>query len=584
MPPARLYRLIFSAMLVVCLTSCVQQSSSLRAGDETVVISIVGSNDIHGQFLPAGNRGGVTTLSGYVSALRMARANDGGVLLVDGGDMWQGTLESNLNEGALMVAAFNALGYAASTIGNHEFDFGPAGPLALPESSTDDPQGNLKARASEASFPLLAANLIDEATGEPVAWDNVQPSTMVDVAGVKIGIIGILTSSTPHTTISANFAGLRIDPLTDAIIREATKLRANGASIVVVAAHAGGRCADYSDPNDLSSCDLSREILRVAGELPAGLVNHIVGGHESFAIAHIVNGVVITAGTSYARNFGRADFTLDRATGEVLDVTVFPPQPLCPWVEPGTQTCSRDEERRESLAAATYEGFPVVPDPAVAAIADQAAAIAAEMKTERLGATLKTAFTLDGNPESSLGNLITDILQESLDADVSILNVSGGLRANLPAGDLTYGSVFEMFPFDNRVVILELTGGDLRKVIAKQAHNHLRRAGFSGMSVDVSCSDGQLDVTMRLNDGAEVRNDDLVRVAVNDFLATRGDDILTPVIPDSGFDYVQDPRYMRDVIADWFRRHRGALHASQFDSAAARRWNLPESLPATCKL
>jgi 5'-nucleotidase len=544
-------------MLVVCLTSCVQQSSSLRAGDETVVISIVGSNDIHGQFLPAGNRGGVTTLSGYVSALRMARANDGGVLLVDGGDMWQGTLESNLNEGALMVAAFNALGYAASTIGNHEFDFGPAGPLALPESSTDDPQGNLKARASEASFPLLAANLIDEATGEPVAWDNVQPSTMVDVAGVKIGIIGILTSSTPHTTISANFAGLRIDPLTDAIIREATKLRANGASIVVVAAHG----------------DLSREILRVAGELPAGLVNHIVGGHESFAIAHIVNGVVITAGTSYARNFGRADFTLDRATGEVLDVTVFPPQPLCPWVEPGTQTCSRDEERRESLAAAT-----------VAAIADQAAAIAAEMKTERLGATLKTAFTLDGNPESSLGNLITDILQESLDADVSILNVSGGLRANLPAGDLTYGSVFEMFPFDNRVVILELTGGDLRKVIAKQAHNHLRRAGFSGMSVDVSCSDGQLDVTMRLNDGAEVRNDDLVRVAVNDFLATRGDDILTPAMPDSGFDYVQDPRYMRDVIADWFRRHRGALHASQFDSAAARRWNLPESLPATCKL
>jgi len=104
------------------------------------------------------------------------------------------------------------------------------------------------------------------------------------------------------------------------------------------------------------------------------------------------------------------------------------------------------------------------------------------------------------------------------------------------------------------------------------------------MSVDVSCSDGQLDVTMRLNDGAEVRNDDLVRVAVNDFLATRGDDILTPAMPDSGFDYVQDPRYMRDVIADWVRRHRGALHASQFDSAAARRWNLPESLPATCKL
>jgi 2',3'-cyclic-nucleotide 2'-phosphodiesterase (5'-nucleotidase family) len=584
MTSAGLYRLFFGAILVASATSCALRGDLQPTTDDVVVISIVGSNDVHGQFLPSGNRGGITTLSGYVSALRKARANDGGVLLVDGGDMWQGTLESNLNEGALMVEAYNALGYAAATIGNHEFDFGPEGPLPIPAAATDDPQGNLKQRASEAAFPLLAANLIDEATGQPVAWENVRPTTMVDVAGINIGIIGILTASTPATTISANIAGLRIAPLAETIIREATRLRADGASLIVVAAHAGGLCEDYSDPNDLSSCDLSFEILQVASVLPPGLVDHIVGGHEPFALGHIVNGIAVTAGTSYARDFGRADFTVDRASGEVLDVTVFPLQPLCPWVDAGTQACSWDAENRDSVIAARYEGFPVVPDPEVAAIARQAAAVAKKLKSESLGVTLAAPFTLQGNPESSLGNLITDILQESLHADISMLNVSGGLRADLPAGELTYGSVFEMFPFDNRVVMLELSGADLREVIAQQAHNHQRRAGISGMSVDVSCTDDRLDVAMRLADGGEVANDDRILVAVNDFLSTGGDGILTPVIPDDGLDYPEDPRLVRDVIADWFRRSGTTLHTSQFSSEQAYRWNVPASLPATCRL
>ncbi|MDH3533937.1 MAG: bifunctional metallophosphatase/5'-nucleotidase, partial [Gammaproteobacteria bacterium] len=63
-----------------------------------MVISVVGTNDVHGELLPAEGKGGLATLSGYVAALRDVRAADGGVLLVDAGDMWQGTLESNLNE------------------------------------------------------------------------------------------------------------------------------------------------------------------------------------------------------------------------------------------------------------------------------------------------------------------------------------------------------------------------------------------------------------------------------------------------------------------------------------------------------
>ena len=105
-------------------------------------LSIVGTNDLHGGILPRDGRGGLALLGGYLKNLREARARDGGaVLLIDAGDMFQGTLESNVTEGASVVAAYNALGYTAAAIGNHEFDFGPVGPAATSRSPADDPEG-----------------------------------------------------------------------------------------------------------------------------------------------------------------------------------------------------------------------------------------------------------------------------------------------------------------------------------------------------------------------------------------------------------------------------------------------------------
>ncbi len=113
-----------------------------------VTISLVGTNDLHGHIeaLPR--------LAGYLANLRRARARDGGgVVLVDAGDMFQGTLESNLGEGAAVVRAYNLLGYDAAAVGNHEFDYGPVGPAPSPRSPADDARGALKARAAEARVP-----------------------------------------------------------------------------------------------------------------------------------------------------------------------------------------------------------------------------------------------------------------------------------------------------------------------------------------------------------------------------------------------------------------------------------------------
>jgi 5'-nucleotidase len=574
-------RILTSALLFL-LVACAARDEAPQS--PTVTLSIIGTNDVHGALLPKQFNGGLASLSGYVAALRAARAEDGGaVLLIDAGDMWQGSLESNLVEGATVVEIYNAIGYTAATIGNHEFDFGPIGELAIPASSEDDPQGALRQRIKEAQFPILSANIVDTRTGELIDWENVAPSTMIETAGVKVGIIGLVTEHALKVTIAANAVGLEIAPLAEAIVREATGLREQGADIVIVTAHAGSQCTEFNDPLDLSSCDRNGEIVRVANALPKGLVDHIIAGHVHQGMAHIVNGIAITSSYSNTYAFDRVDFSIDRASGQVVERKVFPPQVNCPAIDRASKECAWTETDPERVEPASYEGRIVEPMASVERIVAGARANAAAIKSELLGVTLVTPFDLDGNPESPLANLFTDAVLDGVEADIAIHNVSGGIRATLPAGDLTYGKVFEIFPFDNRVAFVDVSGAQLRRIISAQAMKRGRRAGFSGMRVYIACANGVPQVDMILNNGKTIADDDQVRLAVNDFLVTLGDNVLTPAEPAGGFKAIDDPRLTRDLLVQWFRKQGGSLSAEDFDTEAEPRWNISESFVTQCQ-
>ncbi len=528
------------------------------------VITVIGTNDVHGQLIQTEERGGIATVSGYVSAVRDAREQDGGgVLLIDAGDMWQGTLESNLSEGAAMISAYNALGYAAAAIGNHEFDFGPIGPQAIPSSDEDDPLEALKQRATEANFPLLAANLIDTNTGVRVDWENVQPSVLVDVNGVKVGIIGVTTSNALQRTIAANVRELRIAPLVPAIREQANKLRKEGATLVIVTAHAGGMCTEFENPNDLSSCVGTAEIFEVARALPAGLVDHIIAGHVHEGIAHIVNGISITSSYSNTRAFGRVDFSIDRTSGNVIGKRVYPPHPV--------------------VAGAEYEGQVIQANADVVMIAEHARQLAKDQKEAKIGIRLETPFTLSGNPESTLGNLFTDALLAESDVDVVIHNVAGGLRQNLPAGELTFGDVYQLSPFENRLVILTLTGAEIRQIIAEQVHRRIR-IGFSGMRADVVCNNTDMTIALHFADGREISDSDSVTVAVNDYIALGGDDILTSVTPEGGYIIDNSLPLTRDIFIDWLGDKGGSINAEDFDTTGNPKWIRPENPDPACQL
>jgi len=533
-----------------------------------LTLSVVGTNDVHGGIVERDGRGGLALFGGYVGNLRAARGRDGGaVLLIDAGDMFQGTLESNLNEGAVVVSAYNALGYAATAIGNHEFDFGPAGPRSTPASPEQDPRGALKARASEAHFPFLAANLIDIATGRMVEWPNVRASVTVDVAGVKVGIVGLLTAETLSTTIASNTRGLRIAPLAPVLEAEARRLRWAGASVVILTAHAGGRCRTLDSPADLSSCDQNAEIFTLARSLPPGLVDAVIAGHTHAGLAQDVNGIPIVESFSTGLSFGRIDLAIDRASGRVTTHQTFRPQNICVREDPRTHRCD------PAAPPAAYEGAKVVADAAIARVLEPAIEAVRELKARSLGVVLDTPIRRSGAIESPLGNLFADVYRQSVPgADVAINNTDGGLRADLPAGPLTYGSLFEVFPFDNKLVPLHLTGGELRRLIHAQISRGTRVFGLSGARVQVQCSGATTVVTMIRPSGAAIRDDEQLTVVTTDFLATAGDAVFTPVIPAGGFSLPDDAPLARDAVAAWLERHGGHLRDSELVDLKNPRW------------
>jgi len=542
------------------------------ARGHAVTISIVGTNDLHGALerLPL--------LAGFVANLRAARAADGGgVVLVDGGDMFQGTLESNLGEGADVVQAYNRLGYAGAAIGNHEFDYGPEGPAATATGPGDDPRGALKARAREARFPFLASNIVDNATGSRVLWPNMPGSTMIEVAGVKIGIIGASTESTPYTTMPANFAGLRISPAAQAIADHATALRAQGARVIIATMHIGTSCKEFERPDDSSSCDKREELFRLLADLPHGAVDVIVGGHTHAGVAHFLDGIAVIESYSAGRGFGRVDVTLG-ADGKIGDVHIDRPHLMCPVDKNFNPAPVAD------CHPGDYEGKPVTPDPEVQKIVDAALARAGERRQEKLGVTLASMVKRAWAVESPEGNLFTDLMLEARpDAQVALTN-GGGLRADLPAGTLTYGALFEAMPFDNRFAIVELTGKDLRTLVT----SNLSRGGgilsWAGLTARARCKAGKLDVQVQVR-GKPLDDNASYKMATSDFLASGGDGVIGRLQLPEGKIQVTSTiirEALADVLRGWKATPRAAIDPGRLYSATRPRLDYEGKRPIAC--
>jgi 5'-nucleotidase len=556
-------------LVVFLLFSCTTAS----VPEAPVHVVIVGTTDVHGWYSGhkeaprAGGEGlvwgGLPNLGGYLDILRAQ--NPGRVLLVDSGDMFQGTLESNLNEGEAVTRGYNALGYTAAAVGNHEFDFGPLGPSPAPRAPGDDPLGALKRNARMAAFPYLAANVTEKATGKTPSW--LKRYTMVSAGGAKVGIIGLSTPDTPNVTLGINVESLNFGDPVAATIECARELRAQGADAIVVIAHIGGRCTDVSDEHKLESCDRQQEAMETLNALPPGTIDVWFAGHTHAQMRHYVNGVATVQGLAMSREFSTVDLHIDRRANKVVKSEIRPLTMICPAVYAGTDQCDpRNAKPDSKLVPREFAGAVVKPNAQVAQIVGPYLDQVAAKRDEKLGIHSQARFTRSYLFESPLGNLLADAMREATGADIAFMN-AGGIRAELREGDLTYSDLFEVSPFDNYPAMLKMTGRQIEEFLNLTSTGERGIMQVSGLRYTY---DANLDkdkpfparrrvVSVKLDNGQALDPDKLYTVVMPDFIAAGGDGSapLMAQIPRANVTVLQE-RSIRDVVIEVLRK-RGAI-------------------------
>ncbi|MCU0619144.1 MAG: 5'-nucleotidase C-terminal domain-containing protein, partial [Gemmatimonadaceae bacterium] len=444
-------------------------------------LRVIGINDFHGTFTPRADARG-TRLGGagqFTAAIRDAerdcRPPGCTSILLDGGDEFQGTPASNLAYGRPVVTFFDSLGVVAGALGNHEFDWG---------------QDTLRARMREARYAILAANVRDTLGRRP-AW--IRADTLVVRDGLRIGVIGVATIETPNTTKASNVADLRfIDPA-PVVDEHARALRGRGADAVIVVAHAGafeGR----------GGADPTGEIVELVTRLTQP-IDAVVSGHTHSFLNVRVRGVPIVQ----ARSNGRAVATIDLVVGDTTGRT------------PGALNASRVVESRVRDVLTDS----IAPDAMGARIGQRALDDVAPIAGRPIGRIVDRMER--GRGEHALGNLMADAFREAARTDVAVMN-PGGVRADLPAGEATYGTLYEVAPFANVLYELTVRGDVLRRYFERLVAGSAPRAFVSGATLTYDPTrpaDARL-VEVRVG-GRPLDDGRRYTIAMSDFLVTGGD-------------------------------------------------------------
>ncbi|HAZ07509.1 MAG TPA: hypothetical protein DCZ01_03055 [Elusimicrobia bacterium] len=385
-----------------------------RAADAAapIRIRVYHTNDIHGWIMSRPDRLQPDRLVGGAAALASFIGRETGPKLVlDAGDWWQGTPEGSLTKGESVAEVFNAIGYDALVVGNHEYDSGAE---------------DLKALIGKIKAPVLSANTYTK-DGKRASW--VKSWIVKEVAGVKIGIFGLTTSNMPRLAFSKNIAGLKFRREVDEGRDAVKELKEAGAEVIIAVTHIGleeeGKGRFEGDQT------LAREI---------GGIDLVVGGHSHTTLLRPLrdaeHGTLIVQAGCYLVRAGRATLTIDPATHRVL---------------------SSEDELVELRPERVGEDAPVK-----AIVAKHAAAVGSVFET--VVATVTVAMNRESEKESGIGSWMADCYKDWAGADAAFQN-GGGIRADIPAGPLTLRAIYGVMPFDNEIVKLKMTGAVLREVL-----------------------------------------------------------------------------------------------------------------------
>lgn len=446
-------------------------NSQVVSSNDNKVVDILSFNDFHGNVLESGKNIGAAKLVGVVNEYKAKANTEYGVIPVSAGDLYQGTAISNLTTGKPVTAMLKAMELEASAIGNHEFDWGIE---------------NINTWSKDGGFLFLAANIVKKGTEEKVSY--AQPYKVVERNGAKIGLIGISTPETATSTLAENVKDVDfLDPVEtvvkwNKVLRETEKVDA-----VVVIAHAGA----YQDSNTKEITGEAADIAKVEG------VDAVIAGHNHAVVSGEVNGVPVVEGGYNGRALAKLTFTFDDSN-KLLDV------------EPNVDVFLGKEAT-----------LPV--DENVLNEVNDMKADLSEILGQKV-TSLKERLSHDdkNTAVTPLGVTVAETMRKIVGTEIAVTN-GGGIRRSLEQGDVTIGDMYEILPFDNTIVTLDVKGSDLYGIIEHGINTDGFAWGqYAGIKVWYNPEDGKVS-SMRLNDGTKIDMDKYYSVAINDFMLTGGD-------------------------------------------------------------
>ena len=462
------FKLLISTAIAFFLTAC--------QSNDNPTLTIIHTNDTHSQFEPSTAdtpEGGVVERAALID---LARQDDPSLIYVDAGDMVQGSPYFNIYNGELEVLAMNAQGLEACTMGNHEFDNGIDALVKMYD---------------KAKFQVLSCNY--DCTDTPLN-KYVKRTSIIERNGIRIGLTGV-TCNPNGLIFNRNWKGIRyLDPI-ETVNATAAELRQQGCDLVVLLSHVGYLAEENEE------YDNDRKIARNSKD-----IDLIIGGHSHTwikggdSIANIDGKLVYIAQTGGKANpIGRIKIEMQKSADknrkyEVKHIDI--------------DNLVKEEKDLSNYGQAVRELFTPYQD-----------SLSAAMGTV-LGYAPETM--LRDRPQSLLPNFTADALRifgeriYGKKMDVGIMNF-GGLRSDLDKGDVTLGTLFRIYPFENTVTILEIKGKYLEQAIRGVAGKGLQ--GFSGTSITLHNNNDRMEATKVLVGGKNIDPERTYYVATIDYLA-----------------------------------------------------------------
>ena len=409
----------FGALIAVLLLNM-----SICAAAEVIIFH---TNDMHARVQDTDDNGKSIGLAEMAAAVKTVKAKNSATLWLDAGDTFHGMPMITISKGENLVPLLNSAGLDAMTAGNHDFNYGSA---------------QLEKLAKQLKFPLLDANVIRKSNGKLLF----KPYKIFKLNGIKIGVFGL---STPETAFKTNPKNVKtvefLNPVE--VSKEMIKQLRPKCDVLIAVMHMG--------------VDASSEFTseRIARETDG--IDLIVDGHSHTALTEglrVKDTLIVQTGWH--------EYRLGKATIEVENHKIISKKAELLDAEEVKAICPKpDKKILEELAQANDKAQKLLD--VVVAHSDK------KLSSERL---------LVRRNESELGNLAADAFRWAAKSDIAIVN-GGGLRADLPEGDVKKRDTMAIFPFGNTLRVAEIKGSTIREMLEHSVEYY--PASFGGF-LDVS--------------------------------------------------------------------------------------------------